>query len=122
MKYTTQELHELREHVYHNHSLRRLDANVCALVRRYGLNKKRKRGKKGGIKTRETSVRSVNPNNLIEIVPTQSPNENDEDFQFLLLNAQSLKGKEFILRRELDKVEAEFAIITETWLGEEDTN
>ena len=47
---------------------------------------------------------------------------NDVDFQFFLLKAQSLKGKEFILGRELDKVDGEFTIITEAWLGEDDTN
>ena len=36
--------------------------------------------------------------------------------KFSLLNARSLKANEFIIRNELDSSDAEFTVITETWL------
>ena len=36
--------------------------------------------------------------------------------KFSLVNPRSLKANEFIIRGELDSSDAEFAVITETWL------
>jgi len=93
--------------------------STCALVRQLGLNKRRKRGRKGGRKTTEQPKRSVNPDNLIRINMSDY-NNNDIDFQFLLANVQSIKSKEYILGDELHKNNAIFVVITETWLRNDD--
>lgn len=43
-------------------------------------------------------------------------NRNDIGITFLLSNVQSIKSKEYLLRDEIDKTNADFAVITETWL------
>ena len=47
-------------------------------------------------------------------------NDNDIAFQFLLANVQSIKSKEYILRDELNKNNATFAVITKTWVRNDD--
>lgn len=93
---------------------------MCALVRSYKLNNRRKRGKRGGVKSHPLSLdKTANPKNLLQVNITDRA-ENKVDLHFLLLNVCSLKNKEFTLRDELDVVDPEFAVVTETWLKDDD--
>ena len=80
----------------------------------------RKRGQRGGKKVTAPTQRSVNPKNLILRV-TSNKSRNDIDISFLLSNVQYIKSKEYLLRHKLDKISADFAVITETWLSASDS-
>ena len=116
LAYSPEELYALREHVYHKHSLRILDPSTCALVRELRLNRRRKRGQRGGSNKHKTADPSVN----IKDNHKNKHEDNRRNIQILLTNAQSLKNKEYILRDQIDQINADFVVVTETWLCEED--
>ncbi len=119
LKYTKQELYTLRESVYQSHALRILDPSTCARVREYRLNKTRKRGQRGG---RQVRLRHRRPTGIKSDNNTRSDtNVTGFSVQCVLVNIQSIKNKEYLLRDELDSINAEFSAITETWLDEHDS-
>ena len=108
LTFTPSELKIIRLSVIQNHALRVLDPYVCATVRQQGLNKRRKRGKRGGREARKLHT------------PVPQNNLKATDFKFLLLKARSVRAREFLIRDEIDSSNVEFAVITETWLRSQD--
>ena len=118
--YNRFELLAVRERVYHNSILRILPVETCLTIRNLWLNKRRKRGKRGGIKVQR---RSVNLSNIINIKSNIDRNiiNIDEQVSLLLLNAQSVKNKDLNIRSCIDEYKAEVTIVTESWLTEDDS-
>ena len=111
LKYGSSVLLGIRDTVTDNHSLRILDPYVCAVIRSLNLTKRikrRKRGKRAGNHVRF-------PRNHTEL--TRTPNSDDGiETKFILLNARSIRSKEYLIRDEIDSMNAGFAVVMETWL------
>ena len=66
--YTSDELKYIRDNVYHDQHYRILSGQTYISIRSHKINKKRKRGSKAGLKTKNTETcRSVNLSNLIKV-------------------------------------------------------
>ena len=95
-------------------------------IRKLRIKKRRKGGKKGGVKEHEAilaSKRSVNINNIIQIKAKAMNNYDKELWKNLRLtatNLQSIKNKDTNLLDHLVEDRTDICIATETWLNEDD--
>ena len=96
-----------RTKVYENHTLRIIDPFTCSNIKTLEFTRRRKRGRRGG---RQVKLKYQ--------INTQLK-ENGIDIKFLLLNSRSMRSKEFLMRKEIDSHDAEFVVVTETWLRNE---
>ena len=63
-------------------------------------------------------LRRLSETNLHSAEPRDD--KQPDKLKFLLMNAQSVKNKDFAIRQLIDECKADISIITETWLTEED--
>ena len=122
--YSSEFLHRQRQRVYHNHALRQLDSEIVLTTRKLQINKKRKRGQRGEIQRRlreQEKARTVNRSNLTVIVPEDHTKPTNK-LRITLSNIRSIKNKEELVMDYLASSNSDLAIITETWLtdNEED--
>ena len=82
--YTREELLQINKNVEHNRKYRVIDAKTIVKIRESRLNKKKKRGRAGGVKKNPkyqaacNTKNNVNQNNLIQIPVTQEPKKAQE--------------------------------------------
>ena len=105
--YSPSELLGIRNSVTNNHHFRTIDPFTCATIKALRLTKRkgrcrksRRRGKRGGKHIRQLKDIHI------------SVRRDGIDIQFLLLNARSIKSKEFLIREEIDSTDAEFVVLT----------
>ena len=117
IRYSSSELLEIRNSVTNNHHFRTIDPFTCVTIKALRLNKcrgrrrkRRRHGKRGGKDIRQ-----------LKHIHTSAKSDGI-DIRFLLLNARSIKCKEFLIREEIDSTDAEFVVVTETWLRANDAS
>ena len=123
IKYSSKLLRELNRKMKSSSTLHSLDPITASNIRKLKIHKKRKRGKRGGIRLRQNNMvviengvlgngdlakRSIHKTVLIE---SKSP-----ILTFGTLNAHSIKNKDEEIYQILVENDLDFAIITETWL------
>ena len=114
IRYSSSELLEIRNSVTNNNHFRTIDPFTCVTIKALRLNKRRGRRRKcrrrGGKDIRQ-----------LKHIHTSAKSDGN-DIHFLLLNARSIKCKEFLIREEIDSTDAEFVVVTETWLRANDAS
>ena len=111
--------------MYHDQWDRILSDHTCKSIRSLRINKKRKRGSKCGLKTKNIELfRSVNLSNLIKIDINNLPhNQADQKtIKLSTINVQSVKNKDLILHQDICENKTDLCILTETWLTDSDTD
>ena len=95
-------------------------------IRKLKIQKRRKQGKKGGVKVHQAilaSKRSVNINNLIQF-EAKAMNNNDKklwkNLRLTVTNLQSIKNKDTNLLDHLVDNRTDICIAMETWLNDDD--
>jgi hypothetical protein len=104
--------------------LRTIPPTLALKLHQFGINKKRKRGRRGG-KKNETN-RGINYENVITIQCDKSDRRLEKNtevsWNVFTINSQSLKSnnKDYMLRHEVDVNKLDFGLITETWLNNDE--
>ena len=101
------------------------DRSACTRIRKFYLNK---RGKRGGKRLKHHTHRlgwipeGANSSNLIHIKmdTRQKMRYLKLNLTLSLLNAQSIKNKEFVLYGQLTHHDVDLCILIETWLSDND--
>ena len=148
MFYTSEDLMKIRDNVCYDQQYRKLPGQAVKIIRNLRINKKKKRGSKAGrSKTidqhktvnmgnlirinsdglprgrvnQKTSSQWVDFNNLINIYIENRPKRDiANDLSLMLANVQSIKSKtELVLDYLLDS-KVDIAVLTETWLSDDD--
>ena len=123
--YTSDDIKCIRDTVYPDQCYRLLSGQTCQTIRSLRINKKRKRGSKFGLKTKNIELhRSVNLSNLIKVDINNLPH-NQADQKTTKLSpiiVQSVKNKDLILHQYICDNKIDLCILTETWLTDSDTD
>ena len=96
------------------------------MIRKLSIQKRRSRGKRGGVKRHNPILareRSVNINNIIQCKPnslTNCDNEHRKNLGLTVINIWSIKNKHTNLFDHLVENKTDICIVTETWLNEDD--
>ena len=115
-------LESIKCKVDHGQRYKLLHPNICSMVRKLKLNRKKtRRGNKSKHPTPD-QVQSLNLDNLIKIKCTRSKHIHNITTKLKLtaINIQALKSKELTLIEHLGSNDADMCIVTETWLNEDD--
>ena len=107
--------------MYHDQCYSIPSGQTCQTIRSLRINKKRKRGSKVGLKTKNIELhRSVN---LIKVDINNLPhNQADQKtIKLSTINVQSVKNKDLILHEYIYDNKIDLCILTETWLTDSDT-
>ena len=123
-RYDRSYLLALRQKVHHSKQLNCLPHNITKTLKDLGIKKKRRRGHRAKSDTgAQYARRSADMRNLT-IIKTSVNHEikqPSENMSFLIMNCQSVKNKEFEIRTHICDQNADLAILTETWLNDDDT-
>ena len=123
--YTRDELVQLGDHAIKEHVVR-LSGHTCANIRRLGISKKPKfRSKRAGKSVRNRDQRRKVNHSALVYVKTQNQmqivkNRSKVNISGVLVNIRSIRNKDTLLADYLNQHQANFAVITETWLTTED--
>ena len=96
------------------------------LIRKLKIQKRRKRGRTGGVKAHQAILarkRSVNINNIIQCKPKwliSCDKELRKNLGLTVINIWSIKNKDTILLDHLVENKTDICIVTETWQNEDD--
>lgn len=96
-------------------TLRRIPTAAVLNIRRLKLQKRRKRGKRGGVTKENKQALSRSQNVNITVSPTQF---HGKDARFGLINARSIKNKDTQMLLTLEDYGLDLCIITETWTND----
>ena len=129
--YNSDSLLKIRDAVKHIKDYNTLPISVVQRIRSLKLQKKRKRGQRGGYQQRRRkmmaeneSLRTVNLNNLISINTTHpahtAPGTNSKYINIGLVNTRSVKNKDIWLKQVLTEEDVDLCVLTETWLNDND--
>ena len=127
--YSRELLLQIGNEVKHRKDYNILPVEVVKNVRSWKLQRKRKRGKRGGYQQRRQKIieeyqrsRTSNNNNLITITPTKDRHikNNSQDIVIGLVNVRSIKNKDIWLKQELIEQGIDICVLTETWLSDSD--
>jgi hypothetical protein len=108
--YSREELLQISDIVKHSKQLKVLHCDVVSKVRTWNIQKKRKRGKRGGVRHRLNEMRYqyVNPDNLINIDITTDRHikSTQNNLSLGVVNVRSIRNKDILLKQALveDKI------------------
>ena len=123
IRYSSEELQDVKPKVDHDSKYKILSSNVCKIVRSLRINKRQtRRGRKPQNHILNENVRTVNCKNLVLIRTTKTQAEYDrhKDFTLALGNVQSIKNKDDIIAEFLHDTKPGVLVATKTWLSPED--
>ena len=98
--YALDQLWQIKKRVEHDKTLHIISPQTVNIIRKLSIQKRRKRGKKAGVKGHQAilaSKRSVNINNLIKIEAKATNNHYKElwkNLRITVTNLQSIKNKD----------------------------
>ena len=105
----------------------RINHDVVKNIRKLRINKKRKRGSKGGKRTKKFQIKNfsqlgINWDNITKVGLQKSRNTSkfDEELKLSMVNVCSIKNKQFRIRQLIDEDNVDLMLLTETWLMNED--
>ena len=123
--YTSEKLKHIRDNVHHDQCYRILTGKTCKSIRSLRINKRRKRGSKAGLKTKNTEpCSSVNLSNQIKVNINNLPcsQADQKTIRLSIINVQSIKNKDLILHHYICDNRMDLCILTEIWLTNSDTD
>ena len=103
-----------------------ISPEIVNCIRKLRIQKRRYRGKRGGLKTHypiPAKKRSININNIIQCIPksvTGCDKELRNNLGLSLINILSIKNKHTNLLDNLVENKTDICIVTETWLTKDD--
>ena len=120
--YTPVQLYDIGNMVKHDRRLNKLPPMTVKMIRHLRLNRRKLRGKRGGItKSHKDQPNGINKDNIRNIqVMKNHIIYRSKLFTTLLTNIQSIKGKDSLLLDELITNKIDMCIVTETWLKDQD--
>ena len=124
--YTLDQLWQIKEGVKQDRTLWIISPETVNTIRKLRIQKRRKRGKRGGAKVHQAILarkRSVNINNIIQCKAKGLINcekELRKNLGLTIINIQSIKNKDTNLLDHLVENKTDICIVTETWLNEDD--
>ena len=121
IRYTLEELRQIKRKVESNDKYKILGTEVCYRIRKLRLNRlcgKKKILHKQKVKEERVILRS----NLTEIKTAKSLglNMTSRRFTIMLSNVQSIKNKQDVVIELLEDYNTDLAVLTETWLTDAD--
>ena len=116
IRYNSFELLNISSLVQKSHLLRTINPLVCANIKSLNITRRRRRGKRGGRHVKLWQYNRSSPSSI----DCHHDDTQNIVVPFMLLNARSIKAREYLIRDELYTTNAEFAVVTETWLHSED--
>ena len=120
--YTLDQLGQIKGRVELDRTLSIISPETINLIRKIRIQKRRNRGKRGGVKVHQAILsrkRSVNINNIIQCKPNCDM-ELRKNLGLTAINIQSIKNKDTNLLDYLVENKTDICIVTETWLKEGD--
>ena len=123
--YTSDELKNIRDNVYHDQHYSILSGQTCKSIRSLRINKRRKRGSNVGLKTKDTELcRSVNLRNLIKMDINKMPcNQGvQKTIRLSTINVQFIKNKDLILHPYICDNKINLGMLKEIWLAKCDAD
>ena len=124
--YTLDQLWQIKERVELDRTLSIISTEIVNLIRKLRIQKRRNRGKRGGLKMHYPILakkRSININNIIQCIPkclTSCDMELRKNLGLTVINIPSIKNKHTNLMDHLVENKTDICIVTETWLTEND--
>ena len=119
--YTQQELIQLRHTTNKSPYLRELPISLIRRIRSLKINKKRKRGRSGGVVKDAILHSNINQNNLITVATSAIGKTSKINLaKFGTINVRSIKNKEHLVHDYFQKNKLDWMILTETWLKPKD--
>ena len=127
ISYTGEQLREINFSMSVNKLYKRINHDVVKNIRKLRINKKRKRGSKGGKRTKKFQIKNlsqlgINWDNITKVGLQKSRNTSkfDEELKLSMVNVCSNKNKQFRIRQLIDEDNVDLMLLTETWLMNED--
>ena len=120
--YMSDQLWQIKERVELYRTLSIISPETVNLIRKLRIQKRRNRGKRGGVKVHHAILsreRSVNINNIIQCKPNCVINCDKElrkNLGLTVINIWSIKNKDTNLLDHLVENKTCICIVTETWL------
>ena len=100
IKYSSSELLQLRDRVYHHRALNQLPTKTVDTLKELNITRKRKRGKR--LKIRPTIRNSFNLQNLQQISSVASPTYDKHLLAIGLINARSAKQQDSVANKPME--------------------
>ena len=118
LNYDHEHLISIGKQVKVDRRLKILDSNVVKTIRNLRINCQGCRGKRKKI-SRLTAITSDNLM-VVKVVVNHNNKPSQKSCQMVVINTQSIKSKEHLIMEYLMDKQVDLAILTETWLCEED--
>ena len=118
LKYDREHLIGIGTQVKVDRRLKALELNVIKTVRNLRINHRGCRGRRKKI-SRLTPITSGNLT-VVKLVVNHNIKPSQKSCQMVVINTQSIKSKEHLIMEYLRDKQVDLAILTETWLCEED--
>ena len=118
LKYDCEHLIGIGKQVKVDRRLKVLDFNVIKTIRNLRINHRGCRGRRKKI-SRLTLMTSDNLT-VVKVVVNHNIKPSQKSCQMVVINTQSIKSKEHLIMEYLRDKQVDLAILTETWLCEED--
>ena len=120
--YTPVQLYGIGNMVKHDRRLHKLSPMTVKMIRHLQLNRRKLRGKRGGTtKSHKDQPKGINKDNIMTVqVMKNLIIHRSKLLTTLLINIQSIKGKDSLLLDELITNKIDMCIVTETWLKDQD--
>ena len=121
IRYTADELSQLKSKVDHNAHYKILNSKTCINIRTLRLNRRPIRRGKQKAKV-EDKIRSVDFTNLkaIKVMVSLGKNNVSRRLSLSLCNAQLIKAKEEIVAEALEDTKSDIMVVTKMWLMDDD--
>ena len=118
--YNKFQLQSINRNCNKDQRLRWIPAEVVVKIRKLKIQKKRKRGRRGGVTrgNKQWLSRTSDISNIITVAPNKL--NSMKEIHFGLLNARSIKTKSDFIELLLTQNNIHFCVITETWLNEKE--
>ena len=120
LKYTVNQLLEIKQAVDHQRRFRVLEPKACVNIRKFRINRKKTR--RGKRHKNQVIPRSVEFSNLILVkLNTETRIKRPQrNIRITTLNAQSVKNKDQLIADYILNTKVNYTVITETWLRDTD--
>ena len=125
--YDRELLLQIGDAVKHRKYYKIVPIGVVKIIRSWNIQRRRKRGKRGGYQQRQRKmmseferIRTSNHNNLISVNTTKDRHikNNSQNITIGLVNTRSVKNKDIWLKQELIEEGIDIVVVTETWLND----
>ena len=124
--YTLDQLGHIKERLEQDRTLWNILPETLNTVRKLRIQKRKKRGQRGGVEVHQVilaSKRSLNINDIIQFKAKVMINYDKElwkNLRLTVINIWSIKNKDINLLDHLVENKTDICIVTETWLNEDD--